>query len=484
MDSALIVTGLVALAGVGVAVWAALARGKAMGQADAATARAETLTAEVAAAREQLARAAVSAAATERDLRAQIEARGDELSGEKQERARLGERVVALEGDLVQADQAHRARVQDIERRHDEALRASQDHFKRLAGDVLAQTVKDFQERASHQFSGQREHLALELEQKRKNIDELLSPIRELLAKTDTNLARIEQERTASFASLVEQIRGTQESSAKLKDETSKLVAALRKPQVRGRYGEVQLRRVVEIAGLRNYCDFSEQDSRRTDAGDLQRPDMTIKLPSDRTIVIDAKTNIDAYLDALEAASPEAAEHAMDRFAEHVRRQVEALSAKAYWDQFDRAPEFVVMFVPGDQFIDGALSRRPELFELAAERRVILASPSTLIGLLRAVELGWREQRLAEEAEELRKLGRELHERASVAWEHAAKLGASLRQSAEHYNRFVASVDTRLTPTLKKFEDAGVRSAKELPALPDVSVVSKALESASGSQGL
>jgi DNA recombination protein RmuC len=475
---------LIALAAVGAAVWMAIARGRAIGQAEAATARAEALTAEVTAAREQLARTTASAAETERDLRAQIEARSEELSREKQELARLGERVVALEGDLVQADQAHRARVQDIERRHDEALKASQDHFKRLAGDVLAQTVKEFQERASQQFSGQREHLALELEQKRKNFDELLSPIRELLAKTDTNLARIEQERTASFASLVEQIRGTQESSAKLKEETGKLVAALRKPQVRGRYGEVQLRRVVEIAGLRNYCDFSEQDSRRTDAGDLQRPDMTIKLPSERTIVIDAKTNIDAYLDALEAASPEAAEHAMDRFAEHVCKQVEALSAKAYWDQFERTPEFVVMFVPGDQFIDGALSRRPELFERAAERRVILASPSTLIGLLRAVELGWREQRLAEEAEELRRLGRELHERASVAWEHASKLGASLRQSAEHYNRFVASVDARLTPTLRKFEDAGAKSSKEMHVLQEVTVIPKALESASGSQGV
>lgn len=480
MDWALIVTGVVALAGVGAAVWTALARGRAMGQAEAATARADALTAELAASRESLARAAASAEATERELRAEVKASGEELSREREERARLGERVVALEGDLVQGEQAHKSRVADIERRHDEALKAAEDRFKRLAGDVLAQTVKEFQDRATQQFNGQREHLALELEQRRKNIDELLSPIRELLTKTDTNLARIEQERTASFASLVEQIRGTQESSAKLKDETSKLVAALRKPQVRGRYGEVQLRRVVEIAGLRNYCDFSEQDSRRNDAGDLQRPDMTIRLPSERTIVIDAKTNIDAYLDALEAASPEAAEHAMERFAEHVRKQIEALSAKAYWEQFDRTPEFVVMFVPGDQFIDGALSRRPELFELAAERRVILASPSTLIGLLRAVELGWREQRLAEEAEELRRLGRELHERASVAWEHAAKLGASLRQSAEHYNRFVASVDTRLTPTLKKFEDAGAKSAKEMQALPEVSVVPRSLESASG----
>ncbi len=478
MDSALIVTGVVALAGVGVAVWAALARGKAMGQADAATARAEALTAEVTAAREQAARAAASAEENERQLRAQIEARGDELSREKQERARLGERVVALEGDLVQGEQAHTVRLADIERSHAVALKTAEDRFKSLAGEVLAGTVKEFQERASQQFSGQREHLALEMAQRHKNIDELLSPIRELLAKTDTNLSRIEQERTASFASLVEQIRGTQESSAKLKDETSKLVAALRKPQVRGRYGEVQLRRVVEIAGLRSYCDFSEQDSRRTDAGDLQRPDMTIKLPNERTIVVDSKTTIEAYLDAIEATSPEAADHALDRFAEHVRKQIEALSAKAYWDQFERAPEFVVMFVPGDQFIDGALSRRPELFELAVKRRVILASPSTLVGLLRAVELGWREQRLAEEAEELKKLGSELHHRAGVVWEYAAKLGRSLRQSVEQYNELAASIDSRLAPTLKKFEEAGAKSAKEIQSLPEVSVLPRSLDAA------
>lgn len=478
------VTGLIALAGVGAAVWMAIARGRAMGQAEAAMSRVEAQASELAAARESLAQAAASAEAMASELRAQIEARSEELSREKQERARLAERVVALEGDLAQGERAHQARVADIERRHEESRRAAEDHFKRLAADVLTGTVKEFQDRATQQFLGQREHLSLELEQRRKSLDELLSPIRDLLAKTDTNLARIEQERTASFASLVEQIRGTQESSAKLKEETGKLVAALRKPQVRGRYGEVQLRRVVEIAGLRNYCDFSEQDSRRTDAGDLQRPDMTIRLPNERTVVVDSKTTIEAYLDALEAGSPEEADHAMDRFAEHVRKQVEALSAKAYWEQFDRAPEFVVMFVPGDQFIDGALSRRPELFELAAERRVILASPSTLIGLLRAVELGWREQRLADEAEELRRLGRELHERASVAWEHAAKLGASLRQSTEHYNRFVGSVDARLTPTLRKFEDAGAKSSKEMQVLHEVTIIPKALESASGSQGL
>lgn len=478
MDWPLIVTGVIALCGVAAAVWMALSRARALGLADAGVARADSLAAELASARATSAQSAAAAQATEHQLRAQLDARAEELSREKQECARLSERLAALDGDLVQSEQSHAARVGDIERRHTEALRAAEDRFKRLAADVLAGTMKEFQERAAQQFTGQREHLALELDQRRKNIDELLSPIRELLAKADTNLARIEQERTASFASLTEQIRGTQESSAKLKDETSKLVAALRKPQVRGRYGEVQLRRVVEIAGLRNYCDFSEQDSRRTDDGDLQRPDMTVRLPSERTIVIDAKTNIDAYVDALEASNPDAAEHAMERFAEHVRKQIEALSAKAYWEQFERTPEFVVMFVPGDQFIDGALSRRPELFELAAQRRVILASPSTLIGLLRAVELGWREQRLADEAQELKKLGSELHHRAGVVWEYAAKLGRSLRQSVDQYNELAASIDTRLAPTLKKFEDAGAKSSKELPAIQEVSVLPRMLESA------
>ncbi|MCW5775703.1 MAG: DNA recombination protein RmuC, partial [Phycisphaeraceae bacterium] len=195
-----------------------------------------------------------------------------------------------------------------------------------------------------------------------------------------------------------------------------------------------------------------------------------VNLPNERKIAVDAKTPTDAYMRAVEAATPEEAEAYLERFAGHVEEQVRALSGKRYWAQFDGSPEFVVMFVPGDQFVDAALARRPELLERAAQANVILASPSTLIGLLRAVAVGWREHRLAEEAQRLLELGRELHQRAATAFEHVEGLGAAIRRSAEKYNEFVGSVDRMLLPHLKKFEDAGVKGKKELPALPEVDV--------------
>jgi DNA recombination protein RmuC len=197
----------------------------------------------------------------------------------------------------------------------------------------------------------------------------------------------------------------------------------------------------------------------------VQRPDMVVRLPNDREIVIDAKANVQAYVEAIETEDVEAREEQLGKFAGHVVDQVGKLGGKAYWEQFERAPEFVIMFVPGDQFVDAVLSRRPNLVEEAAAKRVILASPSTLIGLLRAVELGWREQRLAEAFEELRREGATLLDRFRVALEHVDQMGSHLEKSVEHYNRFVASYERNLEPTLRKFEDAGLKSAKPLPEL-------------------
>ena len=207
---------------------------------------------------------------------------------------------------------------------------------------------------------------------------------------------------------------------------------------------------------------------------------MVVKLPNDRIIAVDAKTNTYAYIEAVNAADDAEREQHLERFARHVHEQAKKLSDKKYWSQFDGSPEFVVMFVPGDHFIDAALSRKPELIDFAAQHGVILASPSTLIGLLRAVAVGWREERLAQEARGLWELGKELHERAAVAFEHAGKLGDSIRQSVERYNRLVGSIDSRLVPTLKKFEDAGAASAKTMPEMKQVEAQTKLMESTSG----
>jgi DNA recombination protein RmuC len=232
----------------------------------------------------------------------------------------------------------------------------------------------------------------------------------------------------------------------------------------------VQLRRVAELAGMQGYCDFSEQDSTVDSEGNALRPDMIVRLPSERVVVVDAKTNIQAYLEALDAERPEDAEACLERFARTVADQAAALGKKRYWAQYDGSPEFVVMFIPGDQFIDAALARRPELLEHAARQGVVLAGPATLIGLLRAVAVGYKEQRLAEEARELRQLGVDFHARAIKAFGSLAELGPILDRAVDKFNEFVGSYQGRLEPTLRRFEEAGAGSGKEMPVIEEITV--------------
>jgi len=263
-----------------------------------------------------------------------------------------------------------------------------------------------------------------------------------------------------------------------LRVETQKLSRALSRPEVRGRYGEIQLRRVAELAGVTSYCDFTEQTSTRDGEGNLLRPDMVVRLPNERVIAVDAKANIDAYVQAASSATAEEQEAHLVRFADHIEGQIRKLSEKRYWSQFDGAPEFVVMFVPGDQFLDAALARKPQLLETAAQQNVILASPSTLIGLLRAVAVGWREHKLAQDAVQLFELGKELHDRVAVALGHAGKLGSTLNSAVEQYNKFASSVESRLLPTIRKFEESDVKSAKAVESLTEVTVRTRLIDGA------
>lgn len=307
------------------------------------------------------------------------------------------------------------------------------------------------------------------------------------LASSNRQFLELAEAKFAPVLQTHEQIRthleALKERSEALKDETSRLARALSRPEIRGRYGEIQLRRIAELAGMRAYCDFAEQASQRGPDGRLLRPDMLVYLPNGRVIAVDAKTNLDAYVSATGETDPQRQAELLDHFAKHVADQVQQLSARSYWSAFEGSPDFVVMFMPGDHFLDAALSRRPELIETAAEANVILASPATLIGLLRAVAVGWREHRLAEEARQLLELGTELHERARVALEHAGGLGEAIRRAVEAYNNFIGSVDRRLMPTLRRFEDAGVRSARPLPELPTVTVEPRGLLSAESDAG-
>tara|TARA_R110002073_G_scaffold118918_2_gene258903 strand:- start:39886 stop:41268 length:1383 start_codon:yes stop_codon:yes gene_type:complete len=291
-----------------------------------------------------------------------------------------------------------------------------------------------------------------QLDERRVAIEQLVKPISETLHKTREQLVQLD-----------ERVKASSVSNDSLKEETQRLTKALSRPEIRGQYGEIQLRRVAELAGMTGYCDFTEQVSVRDEDGQLQRPDMIVTLPNERIIVVDAKANINAYIEAVNATSDEERERQMNRFGRHMTDQVKKLADKKYWSLFDgNSAEFVVMFVPGDHFIDAALARNPDLLDLAAQQGVIMASPSTLIGLLRAVHVGWREHSLTEQAAELFELGKQLHDRAATAFEHAGKLGDSIRQSVERYNRLVGSIDSRMMPTLKKFEAAGAKSGKGL----------------------
>lgn len=329
--------------------------------------------------------------------------------------------------------------------------------FRALAAETLQASSAQFLQLAERTLAARETKAAAEMDKRKSAVDQLVKPIEAALKRTEGELRKLERERTKAYVGLKTEVKGIAASNAELSRETAKLARALGKPNVRGRYGEIQLQRVAELAGMQAYCDFAVQAKVRDAEGRLKRPDMIVRLPNERVLAVDAKTSLDAYVEALAASAPEKQKELLQQFADHVARQSGELSKKAYWRDFSESPEFVVMFIPGDQFVDAALEHRPDLIELCAERNVILASPSTLIGLLRAVHVGWHEKRLSDSARELFELGRELHERAARAMGHAEQLGASLDTTLRRYNKFVASVDSRLIPTLRKFEERGVQ---------------------------
>jgi DNA recombination protein RmuC len=361
------------------------------------------------------------------------------------------QKAAAIEARLGEAQDRERREAE----RFQEQIKTLKESFNALAGEALKSSNTQFLELAKQSFEKHHERTNASVEEKQKAVDALLKPIQESLKKTDEKLGAMEKERVGAYEGLLSQVKQMQESGRQLTEKTGDLVKALRKPQVRGRYGEIQLERVVEIAGMRPYCDFTTQSSSRDDDGKLQRPDMVVKLPNGRVVIVDAKCNIEAYLDAVEADEPALVDGHLDRFARHVVEQVKKLSDKEYWKTDAGSAEFVVMFVPGDQFVDAALSRRPELLDAAARQGVIIASPSTLIGLLRAVHVGWREKSLSDNANELFTLGKELHDRVGKVVEYIGSLGKAIDATRDRYNKLVGSVDTRLMPSLRKFEEKG-----------------------------
>lgn len=283
----------------------------------------------------------------------------------------------------------------------------------------------------------------------------LIRPVEERLARVDRELEAIGKDRAANHAQLTAHLRTVVDAQRELAGETQRLVQALRRPHVRGQWGELQLRRVVELAGMREHCDFDLQASVQTVDGRL-RPDMIVHLPGDKLVVVDAKAPIDAYLDAAEAADEGGRTEHLDRHATHVRQHIEQLAGKEYADQFSATPDFVVMFLPGESFFSAACERDPNLIEFAVRRNVIPASPTTLITVLKAVYYGWQQERIARNAEEIRDLGQDLYHRMRTVGEHLARVHKGLSSAVDGYNAAVGSLESRVLPTLRRLHELGV----------------------------
>ncbi|MDH5217932.1 MAG: DNA recombination protein RmuC [Gammaproteobacteria bacterium] len=347
--------------------------------------------------------------------------------------------------------------------------------FTALSSQALSKNNETFLNLAQEKLKQFQIHAEGSLEQKEKAIDNLIKPIKEALNKTEQQVHAMERERKEAYGALHKHLNGLAETQQKLHSETRNLVAALKRPEVRGQWGELTLKRLVELAGMVEHCDFYQQTSVDTDNGKL-RPDMIVRLPNHREIVIDIKTPLDAYISAVEAQDDPTRAAELARHARHVRERVRELASKAYWQQFDNAPDFVVLFIPGDQFLSAALDIDHQLLEDAMKNKVILATPTSLVALLRAVAYGWRQETLAANADEIRSVGNEVYTRLAIFVEHLGKVGKSLEQGVHNYNQAVGSFSSRVMPGAKKLSELGVQGKKEIPDINQVEKTPRQLE--------
>ena len=349
--------------------------------------------------------------------------------------------------------------------------------FQSLAVDALAKNSQLFFEQARAGLGELQQSATAELTQRQQAIDSLVAPIKESLAQMGAQLAGIEKERHGHYSALTQQLRQVSADHNRLQIETGSLVRALRSAPARGRWGELQLRRVVELAGMLEHCDFSEQETFGVER--KLRPDLIVRLPGGKSIVIDAKAPLEAYLDAHESDDDGARESKLKDHARQVRQHVTALGGKAYWSALEEAPDFVVLFLPGEPFFSAALQYDGSLVEYAAAERVVIASPTTLIALLRAVHYGWQQERIAEEAQRISALGRELYERLATLGRHFEKVGGHLDKAVGAYNEAVGSLETRVLVSARRFKELGAAaSGSEIGELAPVERATRKLSSA------
>jgi DNA recombination protein RmuC len=360
---------------------------------------------------------------------------------------------------------------QQLEEERQQALKLAIERVTATFDSVAGQSLRSNSEmflKLAREHLGQHQQTAIaSLSEREKAIETMLTPIREALAKTEQQMARIEKERAETFGSLKTSLESVALGQQALQRETRSLVNALRRPEVRGQWGEMTLRRLAELAGMVEHCDFKEQVHVRTEDTSL-RPDMIVHMPDGRDLVVDVKTPLDAYLEAVDATTDELRAAALRKHAQQIAERIRQLGAKSYWSQFENSPDFVILFIPGDQFLSAALAEHPTLLEDAIRQDVIIATPSSFVALLKAVAYGWRQMALAQNAETIRTLAEDLYKRLAVFATHLTKMGRNLGTTVDAFNSAVGSLERQVLPGARKFTELGVRPEREIEPIEPI----------------
>ena len=393
------------------------------------------------------------------DLEEHLKYRESQISDLQTEISDLRSRGARLETIIRQDRQALKEKLSLVEGWQNRLT----DAYKGLSTQALKENNRIFLDLAQTTLTRFVDRARSDMDQRAEAVDNMLKPLHEALARYEHHAKDIERARANAYGELRQQVQHMATAQDRVQHETRRLVKALQVPHVRGRWGETTLRRVAELSGMQAHCDFFEQPAVPGEDNRM-RPDMIVQLPGNRRIIVDAKVPLSAYLDALEATEPEKGDALLDRHAAQIATHIQQLSRKAYWSQFDTTPEFVVLFIPGENFFAAALSRNPNLIEDGMQRQIVLATPTTLIALLKAVAFGWRQQQAAENADTVSRLGRTLYERLKTMTTHLQQMGRDLDRCVGSYNRMVGSMERRVLTSARRFEDLGVVRVDEAPA--------------------